>query len=235
MARSRETVPRRTREAPGGADGKLGADEVAVYLRAHPDFLLAHPELLQTLTPPSFRSGENVVDMQAFMIHRLRSDHKELISTSRRNMAGQSRVHEAVLSLLEAKSLEHLVHLVTTDLVVILDLDTVVLGVESAKAVATAEVRALKPGAVDCLLGRRRDLLLSDRARGDPAVFGGAADLVRSQALLRLNFGSGLPVGLLALGSRKERKFHAGQGTELLAFLARVVEHCVREWLDLSA
>ena len=28
-------------------------------------------------------------------------------------------------------------------------------------------------------------------------------------------------------------RFHAGQGSELLTFLARIMEHCIRTWLDL--
>ena len=68
---------------------------------------------------------------------------------------------------------------------------------------------------------------------GERAVFGGATGLVRSSALLRLRFGSRAPVGILALGSRRDEMFHPGQGTELLCFLGRVLELCVRAWLDL--
>jgi hypothetical protein len=50
---------------------------------------------------------------------------------------------------------------------------------------------------------------------------------------VRLRFNSQTPAGLLALGSRQEEKFHPGQGTELLQFLARALERCVRAWLDL--
>lgn len=42
--------------------------------------------------------------------------------------------------------------------------------------------------------------------------------------------GGGLPEGVLALGTRTEGTFHPQQGTELLSFLARVVEHAVRRW-----
>jgi uncharacterized protein YigA (DUF484 family) len=216
--------------ATTGIDGITGA-QVADYLRAHPDFLSSQSDLLRTLTPPPRHKGGNVVDMQAFIIERLRTDHDDLLTTSRGNMAGQSRVHEAVLAFLSARSLEHLVHLVTTDLAVILGLDVVALCVESAEAESAAGVRVLPPGTVNRLLDGGHELRLDGETEADPAVYGGIGALVRSQALIRLEFGGKDSTGLLALGSREEGKFHARQGKELLTFLARVTECCVRSWL----
>ena len=67
-----------------------------------------------------------------------------------------------------------------------------------------------------------------------PALFGSAAGLVRSQALLRLDVSEHAPVGLLCIGTRRSDKFHPGQGTELLSFLARVTELTFAAWLDLA-
>jgi uncharacterized protein YigA (DUF484 family) len=78
------------------------------------------------------------------------------------------------------------------------------------------------------------DVLLSaDVGQGDPILFGPAAGLVRSQALLRLNIGKLAPQGLLAVGSRRDDYFHPHQGTELLSFLARTIDYHIRVWLDL--
>ena len=216
--------------AETGADGITGA-QVADYLRAHPGFLYTYSDLLLTLTPPPRYEGGNVVDMQAFIIERLRTDHDDLLATSRGNMAGQSLVHEAVLSFLSAHSLEHLVHLVTTDLAVILGLDVVVFCVESVEAESVAGMRVLPLGTVNRLLDGGHEVRLDSEAEADPAVYGGMGSLVRSQALIRFEFGGRESTGLLALGSREEDKFHARQGKELLTFLARVTEYCVCSWL----
>jgi uncharacterized protein YigA (DUF484 family) len=40
---------------------------------------------------------------------------------------------------------------------------------------------------------------------------------------------------MLCIGTRKPGKFQTGQGTELLAFLARVLGITIAAWLDLSA
>ena len=67
---------------------------------------------------------------------------------------------------------------------------------------------------------------------GDALLFGGAAGLVRSQALLRLRFGRESPTGLLCVGTRKPGRFHPGLGTELLGYLGRVVGIAVGLWLN---
>jgi uncharacterized protein YigA (DUF484 family) len=216
----------------------------AAYLRKNPDFLLRHPDLVRVLTPPGGREGGNVEDFRSFLIHRLRqeadrlqADNRDLVITSRDNLTGQRRIHDAVLALINAPDFQQLVHVIITDLAVLLDLDVVTLCVEVAdtswpRAVAGG-VFTLQPGAVDELIGSSRDFVLYRKRAGERAVFGGATGIVQSSALLRLRFGSKGPIGILALGSRNDDMFHPGQGTELLNFLARVVESCVRAWLDL--
>jgi len=83
------------------------------------------------------------------------------------------------------------------------------------------------------MLGKGALTLLKAVPKGDPLVFGPGANLVRSQALIRLAPSKGSPPGLLALGSRDEKKFHPGQGSELLQFLCRLLERLIRTWLDL--
>ena len=78
-------------------------------------------------------------------------------------------------------------------------------------------------------------MLLEGTVTGDEALFGAGAGLVRSQALVRLNVSTGAPPCLLALGSREPDMFHSGMRTELISFLARVLERCIRSWLDLPA
>ncbi len=239
-------MSRKQESAVSAAEPTADGAQVAEYLRRHPDFLVKHPELLNVLTPPAQRSGDGVVDMQRFMIERqrrqvaeLQNDLRELVATSRNNLTGQNRVHKAVLALLGAAGFEHLVHIITTDLAVVLDLDVVTLCVEVAETPCPHAVRAgvytLEPGTVDRLVGAGRTAMLEADAPGERMIFGGGAGLVRSQALLRLEFSRRGPTGVLALGSRRPGHFHPGQGTELLGFLASVLEHSVRLWLELPA
>ncbi len=241
-----DKVPAKSAKGSGRPPGdlkELTADRIVDYLRRHPDFLVDHPGLLEVLTPPR-RTAGNVVDFQHAMVQRLKLENEKLqaaqdylVTTARANQSIQSRVHDAVLSILRAPSFESMIHTVTGDLAIQHDVDAVTIGVEAGdvpipKAYA-AGIRALPEGAVDSMLGRGRDVLLTGNINGDPRLFGAAAGLVRSQALTRLRASTQAPVGLLALGSRRPDGFVAGQGTELLGFLARALEIMIRQWLHL--
>ena len=79
----------------------------------------------------------------------------------------------------------------------------------------------------------RQSILLEQDISADPAIFGSAASLIASQAIVRLDISPDAPPALLAFGSRDRSRFHSGQATELLQFLARVLEKLIRVWLDL--
>jgi uncharacterized protein YigA (DUF484 family) len=235
--------PKPTRTPPSAQPSEVGGRDVVAYLRQHPEFLERHPEALRLVRPPIRKTGDGVLDFQHFMLERLRRDvvrlqeeQKSLISTTRGNLASQSRVHKAVVAMLRAVSFEHLLQIVTTDLAVLIDVDVVTLGVESTAARTTRlpvhGIHLLRSGTVDALLGPDRDAALSTDIQGDPALFGAAAGLVRSQALLRLSFGRSSPIGLMCIGTRKADTFNPGLGTELLTFLARTLEITIAQWLE---
>lgn len=226
----------------------LSADLVAGYLRRHPEFLAEHPELLDVLLPPArsdlTAAGSGVVDLQQAMVFRWRAEAErlrrlcdELISNGRANVVIQRRIHEALLALLAARSFEHLMETIGTDLPVLLDLDAVYLCVEqsdkSFTQVCLHGVRSLAPGTIDQLMGPSRAVALRSQRSGEAVLFGPAAGIVASDALLRLNISSATPPALLALGSRDPEHFSEGQGTDLLQFLARSLEHVIRAWLEL--
>ncbi len=235
----------RERTPEGAAGEPVSAAQVADYLRRHPDFFGQDPELLDVIQPPARDRGEGVVDLQQYMVEHLRGALAELsaardalVVTGRNNLSAQARVHKAVLALLSAKKFEHFIEILTTDVAVILDLDLVTVGVEqngqdSARA-QSAGVYRLEPGTVDRLIGPGQTVALHAHVDGDPEIFGPGAGLVASDALLRLSISGTTPTALLALGSRQPEQFHSGQGTELLSFLARVVESCIRGWLNLA-
>ena len=224
------------------------ADQVAAYLRRHPDFLIDHPELLDALAPPSRIAGDGggVVDMQTFMIDRLRreigalrDEQSALVSTSRRSLSKQRQVHAAAIAMLGATTFEHLIEVVTVDFLSLLDLDVSTLCVEncadSVPSDARARVLCVEPGIIDAVLGAGHDRVCAQENAGDARVFGAGAGLVRSAALVRIALGASAPACLLALGSRRAGRFGSGRNAELIDFLARALELCMRTWLDLPA
>jgi uncharacterized protein len=225
-------------------DGDLTDEQVADYLRDHPDFFTQRPALLQAMTPPDRWAGDTVVDMQRYMVESLRGEiaglrdcANEVIETSRANLAIQTRTHAAVLALVAAPDLEHLMRAVTDDLPILLDVDLAVLSVERARGLELMidGIGRLHGGDVDRFIGPGRDVALYREVADDGTLFGAGAGLVRSAALARIRCGDDAPVGVLAFGSRRDSAFHPGQGTELLRFLAKVVEVCLIRLLPIPA
>ncbi len=238
-----ESMGLETQHSGAQPEDGLSDQAVAAYLSAHPDFLTRHPDLMARLTPPPDGDDGRVVDLRTYLVQRLRTesdrlkqDRRALISATRANQNSQHRVHAAILFLLDAESFEQLIQIITTDLAVLLDLDVVGLVVESNGSdipqVLISGVRVVPEGVVDDWLSGM-DVRLEGGIRGDARLFGPGAGLVRSQALLRLNVSSETPPCLLSLGSREPDMFHAGLRTDLLSFLGRVLERCIRSWLDL--
>jgi uncharacterized protein len=229
--------------AADDAARELDAREILGYLRRHPEFLDAHPEAVRLLRPPSRAIGDGVVDFQQFLFERQRGElnrvnleYRNLLATVRGNLASQSRVHKAVLTVLAAPSFGQLLQIVTTDLAVLLDVDVVTIAVENSAGIAprlnVQGIQLIEADEVDALLGGDKLVRCDADIAGAAALFGGAAGLVRSQALLRLGFGRETPRGLLCIGARKPNRFRPGTGTELLEFLARMVGLSIGLWLN---
>lgn len=220
----------------------LTEDDIIAWLRAHPRFLQENPAACDLLMPPAEKKGKGIADFQAYMIQRLKDDRqdvldsaRELVENSRHNMNNMTRIHRAVLLLLEAGDFEDFVRTITLDFASLLDVDIVSLIVETDDHVIPhvdiAGVRLVGPGTVDLLL-QNNPLALESATPGLEQLYGGGATLVKSQVLLRLHIPDA-PPALLAFGSRDPHMFQPGQGTEMISFLGRVVERSFRTWLIL--
>ena len=233
--------------APNAAPKKAASEppsegQVEKFLENHPDFFVAKEDLLSRMTPPRRWKGDGVVDLQKTMLDHLRGEMedlkngaRDLIETSRSNMSSQSRVHDAVLALMAAEDLDAGLRTINDEWPLILGVDVVTIGFEApAKGRGVPPTRGIRPfgaGLVDKLIGPDKKVVLIDAPKDDGSVFGEGAGLVHSAALARIGADGKFPTGLLALGAR-DSAFHAGQGTELIGFLARVTETCIRRWLE---
>jgi uncharacterized protein YigA (DUF484 family) len=224
---------------------QVTAAQVVEYLEQNPDFLSSNLQALGQQTLPERKLGDGIVDFQLAMISHLRADvaghtdrQRELLDTSRFNLSIQARTHECVLGLLDARSFEKVIETVATDFTVLLDLDVVTLCVESEQdawsgGAAGQGLRMISPGTVEEVFGAGEEIILRCGVEGHGEAFGEAASLVRSEALVRLQISSSMSPALLAFGSRDPEKFNPGQATELIGFLAAVLESVIRGWLTL--
>ncbi len=217
--------------------------DVIAYLRRNPRVLLNNPDLLSALAPDTrFETEEVVVDMQRFVVERLRRQVDEmkaaserLVTTTRSNMSLVERTMECALALLYARDYSELAQILHDDLPVHLGVDAISIAFEtdSLPVEASHIVKALPPGTVDQLVGPESSRIRPD-TQGEALIYGSAAGLVRSDALVALPEGEGLPVGVFAVGCRAANHFESGQGTELIAFLAHVSRYAVGRWWSLK-
>ena len=225
-------------------DKDLTEDDVLNFLQKNPKFLQKNPEACDYLIPPktgSGKEGKKVADFQSFMIERLKTDKEKVLETTqaivenaRSNMNNQQRIHAVTLRLLEARNFDEFISIITMDMSQMLDTDISVFVVESngkdIPHVQTNGIRVLPEGTIDNWMGDQ-SVLLQDNISGIEAIYGGGANLVQSQALLRIDIAMDTPPAILAFGSRDPNMFGEGQATELISFLARVVERAFRNWL----
>jgi len=216
------------------ADTTINADDVLSWLRDNPDFLKQHPEAFEYLTMPKKDQGKGVSDFQHYLVEKLRADRqavmettREIVEISRNNMQNLSRIHEAVLSVLDCHKIEDFAQVLTTDICNILDVDLASFVFEANRSVTPyvnlPGIRLVPEGTINDWMGGDSHLLEAN-IHGVEEIYGGGATLVRSQAVMRLDITTTIPPAVIAFGSRDPDMFAAGQGIEMVHFLTRVIE-----------
>ncbi|MFN3936805.1 MAG: DUF484 family protein, partial [Gemmobacter sp.] len=193
--------------------------------------------------------GGNIVDLRGIAMRRLEErldrleeTHRSVIAAAYENLAGTNIVHRAVLRLLEPADFPGFLDTLRGPVAEALRVDSLRLAIETAGDDPGAEdidaiLRAVPAGFVARYMGAGRPgaplraVVLRQAVPPDDAVHGDRAADIRSEALLRLDFGEGRLPGMLALGAEDPHQFRPGQGTDLLAFLGAVFERMMRRWL----
>jgi uncharacterized protein YigA (DUF484 family) len=229
-------------KAEAGRD--IREQDVLAYLRRNPRFFAAHPELLAALAPENrFETDKVVVDMQRFVVERLRrqvddlkASSERLVTTTRSNMSLVECTMECALALLYAGSFDELGQILSDDLPTHLSVDAVAIGFETDNLPVDAGhiVRALPVGTVSEMMGGNILSRIRPETDGSSVLYGASAGIVRSDALIALADGEGMPAGIFAVGCRTPGHFELGQGTELIAFLAHVTRYAVGRWWSLK-
>lgn len=225
--------------------GGIAAQDVRAFLLAHPELFSNDAEVLASLQPTAAPAG-NVVDMQSFVIRRLREEMQliraqgqALIEAAASNLLAQERVHGAVLQIMQARSFGHLIRIVSHDVGPMIGAEAVLVCIEAPRKQdlphsPPSGILVLPPGGVDDVLGPEIHHLLNAGRKRMPGLYGRQSRRVRSEAMIRLNFGHDTPPGLLVLGSFAPETFAPDQRTELLCFLANAVERAMCSWLGLG-
>ncbi|MGA0540093.1 DUF484 family protein [Neotabrizicola sp. VNH66] len=219
---------------------------------AEPEVLLEDRDVMNALVAANERAmGANIVDLRGIAMQRLESrldrledTHRSVIAAAYENLAGTNQVHRAILQMLDPLSFEDFLRVLAGDVAATLRVDCVRLVLETRQEGEFPALRRLgdvlhvaEPGFVGRYLAGGRNIplrpvtLRQTMPEGD-ALYGDRAGFVRSEALLRLDFGAGRLPGMLALGAEDPHQFKATQGGDLLAFFGGVFERTMRRWLS---
>jgi len=155
--------------------------------------------------------------------------NQDLIAFARGHSGAVASIHEAVIAAIEAEGFDHLIHIVTQEWPQILGLDAVAVALFVGDKGVRADASGLQfvdPRVIERSLDGLEGVVLRGVERGHP-LFGPACDLIRAEALVRLDSDPPLPGGLLALGQRAAQGFETRHGSELLLFLGRVLTRCM--------
>jgi uncharacterized protein YigA (DUF484 family) len=159
--------------------------------------------------------------------------NQDLIAFARGHSGAVASIHEAVLAGIEAEGVEGLLHVVTQEWPLILGIDAVALSLIVGDRGFRADGSGIQQ--VDPLILRRAIDAVSGvemrKVERGHALFGPACDLIRAEALIRIECEPPFPTGLLALGQRAELSIDARHGSELLMFLGRTLAIMIRKWL----
>jgi uncharacterized protein len=181
-----------------------------------------------------------VIDFEARAVASLRKRvaeveeaNQDLIAFARGHSGAVSAIHAAVLAAVDAEGLDHLIHIVTQLWPDLLGLDAVSIALVADNRGLRADLSGMQ--FVDARLIERSiadidGVVLRGCERGHP-LFGPAADLIRAEALIRLDNPAPLPSGLLALGQRQPQGFETRHGSELLVFLGAILSRMMGRWL----
>lgn len=226
------------------------AAELREKIISDPEVVLEDRDLMRALTAANERAmGANIVDLRGIAMQRLEArldrledTHRSVIAAAYENLSGTNQIHRAVLRLLEPASFEEFLAVLQGEVAEVLRVDAVRLVLESLHSEADPALKRLgdvlcvaEPGFIQEYMGSgrgpARGVVLRQTQGLSRAIYGEAADWIRSEALMRLDFGPGRLPGLLVMGAEDPHQFKPSQGVDLLGFFAGIFERAMRRWL----
>jgi uncharacterized protein YigA (DUF484 family) len=209
------------------------AQTVRAFLRVHREIVREDAELLGEL---GLRLDvANIVDFGPVALSRVAEAHqresserKRLEAMARANYTAQAQTHAAVVDLLEARNHADLARRVDELARLRFDLAAGAIALEGPGEVPPGW-RPLMQGQVDLILGPR-NLARMGRVPTALGLFGDRAGGVGSLALIRLAIWDPARQGVIAFGSADPDAFTEDMGSDLVTFLARVVERTAERW-----
>lgn len=208
-------------------------DDVAAYLKEHPEFFENYAEVVADVMIPHPHGGR-AISISERQILTLRERGKqlevklgELIQFGEENDVIGEKVHRLTLALIGARDVPALEHIVNFNLREDFAVPHVVLRLwHDATAAGEPASEATRSFAAGLLHPHCGPLAMADTA----AFFGEAAPLLKSYAYVALRGKD--TFGLLALASEDAQRFYPEMGTLYLTRIGEVIAACLLRHLE---
>jgi len=229
-------------------------NEVREEILSNPKAFLEDHEVMRALIAADRqKQPSNVIDLRSIAMDRmedrlnkLEDTHRTVIAAAYDNVSSMNQIHRAILSVLEPDDFNGFLRYVEHDLAPTLGIEAASLCLET-QAVSTGQGPSLSKefgtGVTFMAIGEVEDYITHGRnmnsrpvtmrsVRSDGVLlFAESPEPILSEALLKLDLGTGNLPGMLVLGSKNADQFAPTQGSDLLLFLGGIFSRIMRRWL----
>lgn len=218
----------------------LSTEQVAEFLRAHPDFFEQHVDVLLNINVAHPHGGRTVSIPERQLIATrekvklLETKLAELIHFGEENDALSDKIHQLTLRLIACPTLDQLIDSAYLDLLDNFHVPHVAVRIwDVAPAAASASAPEFQP--VGTELTRFVEAMKEPYCGSHPVYetnlwFGEHAPHLKSYALVPLK--AGRTFGLLLMASESAERFYADMGTVFLTRIGEVLAQCLARHLS---
>lgn len=223
----------------------LSAEQVAAYLQAHSDFFQHHEALLDGLFIPHRHTGEAIslleqlVQRQRDRQAQLKRQMDDMLKAARENERVLTSLHHLALELMSCDGLDDVVATCRDLMCSEFDADSVVLRLMGRGQSADSSLHFIDPDdrswkQMATLFQKRQPVCGRLRPKQQVFLFGADNTSIKSAVLIPLF--EARDIGVLALGSELENRFHPAMGTLFISQLGELVSRALslhlESWID---
>lgn len=220
----------------------LSPEQVAAYLRLHPDFFLKRPDLLLDIEVAHPSGGAvSLLERQVSILRERNMDMRHRLNNLLENARNNDRLFEQtkqlVLHFIEAQTLDQIVDTFVDSLQddFHIDFASIVL-IGNPNHHRAVRARIVTPGEaqaqIDGLLKNSKAMCGVLRPEEVQFLFPGHIRQVGSAAVVPLSNGN--PLGVLAIASTDANYFRSSMGTLFLGYIAEVLNRLLPKYLKQS-
>lgn len=226
--------------ADGQGDQGISAEQVAAWLRQHPNFFREHEDVLDGLSIPHLHTGgavsllERLVQRQRDQYRELQERQSNMLKAARDSEHVIARLHHLALELMTCDSLDDVVGTCNNMLRGDFKADNVVLRLighgrtRDGLHFIDPDDKYLKQ--LSTLFRKRQPVCGRLRPRQQIFLFGDEGASIKSAVLIPLF--EAREIGVLALGSENEARFYPGMGTLFIGQLGGLVARALARYLE---